>query len=151
MTPETVTSTGLPKVLGFAGLVPFVALAFLVNSFGAHENFLRHALLAYSGCIVSFVSAVHWGLWLGAAPPQTRSNGALGWSVVPPVMAWLVLAVDTRAALGAMAALLVASLLADLRFQGRGPAHRYGLPRWYVRMRIALTTVGALSLLAAMH
>jgi hypothetical protein len=64
----------------------------------------------------------------------------------------IVLAVDTRPALAAMAALLrLACLLVDLRFQGRRSGRRYVLPGWYVRMRIALTTVGALSLRAAMN
>ena len=149
MTPETEISIGLPRALGFAGLIPFVVLAFLVNTFGAHEDFLRHALLAYGACIVSFVGAVHWGLWLGATAPHARSNGALGWSVVPAVAAWFVLVIDTRAALGAMAALLMACLLMDMRFQRCGAGLGKGLPGWYMRMRIVLTTVGALSLLVA--
>ena len=151
MTPETEIAIGLPRALGFAGLIPFVVLAFLVNTFGAHENFLRHALLAYGACIVSFVGAVHWGLWLGATVPQARSSGALGWSVVPAVAAWVVLSVGTRAALGVMAALLMVCLLVDIRFERRSAGRRNALPGWYVRMRIVLTTVGALSLLAAIR
>jgi hypothetical protein len=151
MTPDTEISIGLPRALGYAGLIPFVVLAFLVNTFGAHEAFLRHTLLAYGACIVSFVGAVHWGLWLGATAPQARSNAALGWSVVPAVAAWVVLAIDTRAALGALAAILMVCLLVDMRFQRRGAGRRNALPGWSVRMRVVLTTVGALSLLAAIR
>jgi hypothetical protein len=86
---------------------------------------------------------------LGATAPHARSNGALGWSVVPAVAAWFVLAIDTRVALGAMAALLMACLLMDMRFQRCGAGLGKGLPGWYMRMRIVLTTVGALSLLVA--
>jgi hypothetical protein len=48
-----------PKSLGYAGLLPFVGLALLMYLWGANQGFLRHALLAYGACIVSFIGAMH--------------------------------------------------------------------------------------------
>lgn len=138
MTPLAANAR-LPKLLGYAGAIPFVGLALLVHTPEAHQDVLRHALLGYGACIVSFVGAVHWGLWL--ATNGKRSVG-LGWSVVPSVAAWVILSLDNRVSLVAMAVVLVCCLVADLCFWRRGE-----LPHWYVRMRVALTTIGALSLL----
>ncbi|ASW01178.1 DUF3429 domain-containing protein [Paraburkholderia aromaticivorans] len=146
MTPTATASPGLPIALGLAGAIPFVGLAVLVNTFGAHEAFLRHAMLAYGACIVSFVGAVHWGIWLAAAGSQPHSAMALGWSVLPAVAAWALLAIGTRYALPGMAALLAACLLVDLALWRID-----ALPGWYLRMRALLTTVGALCLLSAMQ
>jgi hypothetical protein len=134
----------LPKFLGYAGLVPFIALAWLVRSFGAHEDFLRNALLSYGACIVSFIGAVHWGVWLRAAGTESTAQRGLLWSVIPSIAAWLVLACGAQFALPAMAALLACCLLMDLYFGRSGV-----LPHWYVSMRIVLTAGGCLSLLAA--
>lgn len=146
MTPTASGSPGLPIALGFAGVIPFVGLAVLVNTFGAHEEFLRHAMLAYGACIVSFVGAVHWGIWLAATNPQPHSTLSLSWSVLPAIAAWALLAIGTRYALPGMAALLATCLLVDLALW-RVDA----LPTWYLRMRALLTTIGALCLLSAMQ
>ena len=137
--------TKLAKVLGFAGLVPFIGLAYLVNTFGAHEDFLRHALLAYGACIVSFVGAVHWGIWLSSSANQTGSSTGLAWSVVPSVAAWIALTIDTRASMAVMAALLVLCLLVDIALRRTD-----SLPPWYLTMRVTLTLFGSGSLLAGM-
>lgn len=146
MTPSATRSPALPITLGLAGAIPFVALAVLVNTVGAHEDFLRHAMLAYGACIVSFVGAVHWGIWLAAADPPPHSGMALSWSVLPAIAAWALLAIGTRYALPGMAALLATCLLVDLALWRID-----ALPTWYLRMRALLTTIGALCLLAAMQ
>ena len=130
----------LPKLLGYAGLIPFVGLALLVHTLAGYQEVLRHALLGYGACIVSFVGAVHWGI--GLATNGKRSAGIL-WSVVPSIAAWVVLSVNSQLSCVAMAAVLVFCLIADFRFYRLGE-----LPQWYMRMRITLTAVGALSLIA---
>jgi steroid 5-alpha reductase family enzyme len=117
-------------------------LALLLHTSGSHQDFLRHALLAYGACIVSFVGAVHWGIGISTL---NKSHLGLGWSVVPSIAAWVALSIDKSGSLVAMAAILVGCLAADLKFYKAGE-----LPRWYFRMRIALTTIGALSLIAGM-
>ena len=145
MTDILNNKTKVAKLLGFAGLVPFVGLAYLVNTFGAHEDLLRHALLAYGACIVSFVGAVHWGIWLGSSANKTRPIMGLVWSVVPSIAAWLALTIDTRASLAVMAALLVLCLLVDMALRRMD-----SLPSWYLTMRVTLTLFGSGSLLAGM-
>lgn len=142
MTPLPTAPTTLPRSLGYAGLIPFVGLALLLHTSGSHQDFLRHALLAYGACIVSFVGAVHWGIGISTL---NKSHLGLGWSVVPSIAAWVALSIDKSGSLVAMAAILVGCLAADLKFYKAGE-----LPRWYFRMRIALTTIGALSLIAGM-
>ena len=142
MTPLPTAPTTLPRSLGYAGLIPFVGLALLLHTSGSHQDFLRHALLAYGACIVSFVGAVHWGIGISTL---NKSHLGLGWSVVPSIAARVALSIDKSGSLVAMAAILVGCLAADLKFYKAGE-----LPRWYFRMRIALTTIGALSLIAGM-
>jgi hypothetical protein len=142
VTPLPTAPTTLPRSLGYAGLIPFVGLALLLHTSGSHQDFLRHALLAYGACIVSFVGAVHWGIGISTL---NKSHLGLGWSVVPSIAAWVALSIDKSGSLVAMAAILVGCLAADLKFYKAGE-----LPRWYFRMRIALTTIGALSLIAGM-
>ena len=142
MTPLPTAPTTLPRSLGYAGLIPFVGLALLLHTSGSHQDFLRHALLAYGACIVSFVGAVHWGIGISTL---NKSHLGLGWSVVPSIAAWVALSIDKSGSLVAMAAILVGCLAADLKFYKAGE-----LPRWYFRMRIALTTIAALSLIAGM-
>ncbi|WP_418939700.1 DUF3429 domain-containing protein [Paraburkholderia bryophila] len=137
-------TNGLPQFLGYAGLVPFIALALMVRSFGAHQEFLRNALLSYGACIVSFLGAVHWGLWLRFGGTESAATRGLVWSVIPSIAAWVVLASGVQSALPAMAALLVCCLLVDIHFGRSGI-----LPKWYVSMRILLTATGAICLLAA--
>jgi hypothetical protein len=86
MTPETEISIGLPRALGFAGLIHFVVLAFLVNTFGAHEDFLgmRFLLTARASCRSSApcTGGYGWALrrhkrvrtapWAGAWFPRWR-------------------------------------------------------------------------------
>jgi ABC-type proline/glycine betaine transport system permease subunit len=103
-TPVLHQETTLAKALGFAGLIPFIGLTYLINSFGAHKDFLRHALLAYGACIVSFVGAVHWGIWVKSPADRSGSNLTLVWSVVPSIVAWVALTIDTRGSMAAMAA-----------------------------------------------
>jgi hypothetical protein len=129
-----------PKSLGYAGLLPFVGLALLVHLWGAHQGFLRHALLAYGACIVSFVGAVHWGIGISAS---RRSRSSVAWSVLPALAAWVALSIDRPGSFVAMAVILVVCLAVDTRFHTAGD-----LPHWYLKMRVALTTIGALSLTA---
>jgi len=139
VTPLPTENTAFPRSLGYAGLIPFVGLALLVHTSGSHQHFLRHVLLAYGACIVSFVGAVHWGIGISTS---SKNRLGLAWSVVPSIAAWVALSIDIPGSLVAMAALIVGCLAADYRFYKAGE-----LPRWYFQMRISLITIGALSLI----
>jgi mannose/fructose/N-acetylgalactosamine-specific phosphotransferase system component IIC len=55
-------NTPLPKLLGYAGAIPLIGLALLAHMLANQQDVMRHALLGYGACIVSFVGAVHWGI-----------------------------------------------------------------------------------------
>ena len=89
------------RVLGYGGLVPFVAGALLmlaVPDAGTRQLAAR-ALIAYGAVILSFLGGVHWGLVLREAP--ARAAGMLVAGVLPSLVGWaaLLLPFDTAAAL----------------------------------------------------
>jgi Protein of unknown function (DUF3429) len=84
-------------VLGYAGLIPFVALAlgaWWLDS--AWHTKCLFALLAYSATILSFIGAIHWGLAMRDASP---SLGLLVWGVIPSLIAWIALLLPAPAGL----------------------------------------------------
>ena len=123
-------------MLGFAGLLPFVAGVVLLwavrdPSTVAHAGF---ALAAYAATIAAFLGGVHWG-------PALRAGGLapvpLMWGVVPQLAGWLALLMPVSASLPTCAAVLVACYAADRRLY---PAA--GLAAW-LPMRLQLTVISA--------
>ena len=135
-------------LLGYGGLLPFVALALLVWLDPARTASLWWpALLAYGAVILSFVGALHWGFAIALPGLDAASRqGLYVWSVVPALVAWPAL---LWAAPGA-AVLLVAGFalhwLQDRRLVAQGAAT--ALPAWYLPLRTQLTLVASVSLLA---
>ena len=134
------------RVLGIAGLIPFVAGAVFPwavrdPSTAAQAGF---ALAAYAATIAAFLGGVHWG-------PALRAGGVapvpLLWGVVPQLAGWLALLMPPSASLPACAAVLVACYVADRRLYPEA-----GLGAW-LPMRLQLTIVAAASCLvgAAAH
>ena len=129
--------------LGYAGLIPFVALAaaaWVVS--GAGRPWLDNALLTYGAVILSFMGAVHWGLAMRER--GTVDGRQLLASVVPPLVAWF--AAFAPASIN-YPVLIVAFALLCL-FDGR--MARVGkAPAWYPKLRTPLTAVVVLSLISA--
>lgn len=50
------------RVLGLAGLIPFVGLTVAMYVDAAPRGWIALAQLAYAATIVSFIGALHWGL-----------------------------------------------------------------------------------------
>lgn len=138
------TVRGVPRWaarLGYAGLLPFIALAaaaWLAPL--AYQAQAAHALLAYGATIASFLDAIHWGLAMRAPPAPL--NAALLWGVFPSLVAWLALLLPLPQGLVTLALLLGICLAVDWR---NYPV--YGLRPW-LPMRLHLTLVAALCLLA---
>ena len=115
--------------LGYAGALPFVALAaatWLAPT--AYRGHAASALLAYGATIASFMGAIHWGLAMRAEAADSRAQLQLGLSVIPPLLGWLALSSGLMVGLVLPIFLLafVGLYLADLH------AVRVGLaPRWY--------------------
>lgn len=137
-------STRVPTpaaVLGFAGAIPFVALALASFVTGALGTLALDALWGYGLAILSFLGGVHWGAAMVQAEPTFARLSA---SVAPTLAGWAAYLVGGRVGLWLLA-LAFASLLAyDLGRVRVGEA-----PGWYPRLRWPLTLIVAASLLLA--
>lgn len=122
--------------MGYLGLLPFFAGA---AGPWLGIDWLAGWLLAYGAVILSFVGAIHWGVAMG------RRNSAPEWfyaSVTPALAGWVALLLPRLIGLPLLAAAFVGWRLWEYR--GSAP----GLPRWFRRLRTALTIGAVLSLVA---
>ncbi len=129
--------------LGYGGLIPFVGLAAAVL-LQWHPELARRALLSYGAVILSFVGALHWGFAMTVPSLDAAERTRLfAWSTVPALLAWPALLVST--AWGAV--ILVAGFLAHY-LQDRRLARSQAFPAWFLPLRLRLSSVACLSLLA---
>ena len=130
----------LATVLGYAGLLPFGALALALWWPGSvHQAPLAFALLAYGASIASFLGAIHWGL---AMRDGVEGAPLYLWGVIPSLLAWVALLAPLAGGLLMLALLLLVCYAVDRRVY---PHHR--LQGW-LPMRLRLTGVAAASCLA---
>lgn len=132
--------------LGYGGLLPFVGLALLIVLDSSRVLPWEKALVAYGAVILSFVGALHWGLAMALpdlAVEQRRQRFV--WSVVPALVAWSALLLPPVAA----AAILISGFIAHY-WQDRRLAALTRLPFWYLPMRLRLSGVACLCLLASL-
>lgn len=141
--PANISLSLAARLLGLAGLIPFVVPALVIHLVPAPGGLDWRALQAdYGAVILSFVGALHWGYAL-----QTGSSGRdawlrYGWSVAPALLAWLALQCPTVVGLRVLAVGLVCALLVD-----RSLLRTVQLPPWFLTLRMQLTLVATLSLL----
>ena len=123
----------LAWLLGLAGLLPFVAATALqwVSPPG-WRMLAAMALLSYGAVIVSFLGGIHWGLAMRLTPPPAAR---LLWGVLPSLLAWLALLLDSPRGHALLALSLLACYLVD-----RGTYRALGLAAW-LPLRALLTTV----------
>ena len=140
--PDSVRRTA--NRLGYAGLIPFVVLAPASLLDTHHGITWSDALFAYGAVILSFVCALHWGFAM-ALPglDDARRVRTMLWSVVPSLMAWPALLLVPMEA----AVLLVTGFVLHY-IQDRRLARHAELPAWYLPLRLQLTVVACLSLIA---
>ncbi len=125
------------RLLGYGGLIPFVALAtlsFVVSA--VHRPAVIFSLLAYGVTIVSFLGAIHWGLTMTENIPSKRQ---LLWGVVPSLLAWISLMIQVEWGLLLVAMVVLLCLLVDYRIYPN-----FGLDHW-LGMRLILSTVAIVS------
>ncbi len=138
----------IPKTvacLGYGGLLPFIALAALVWLLPDKAPALLSALLAYGAVILSFVGALHWGFAVALPELDDSSrNASYVWSVIPALLAWVALIAPQSIAM----VLLVSGFLLQYR-RDRLLTKRSSLPGWYLGLRLQLTIVASLCLIAA--
>jgi hypothetical protein len=129
--------------LGLAGLLPFIGLSalVLVGTGPVLGIAPRMALLTYGAVIASFLGGIRWGVALRGTDHAPRD---LVLSVVPSLLAWCCLALRAPFDLGALGILVLAWGLVDQDMPRRDLA-----PTWFGRLRLLLSGVAGLSLLAA--
>ncbi|MEQ9609154.1 MAG: DUF3429 domain-containing protein [Kiloniellaceae bacterium] len=127
-------------VLGFAGLLPFLAGAAGAWAAGSPAYIIViNMQMAYGAVILSFLGAVHWGLAM--AQEDAARWRHLGFSVAPALAGWLALILPNPLGLVLLVLGFVAVFFADLR----SPR----LPPWYKALRKPLTLVTILCLAAS--
>lgn len=137
----------LVRILGHAGLMPFVLLAGLLWLVPPDlQAWVAIALTAYAALIASFLGGIHWGIgWLAVHrlattpdhPHHAQRNHFL-WGIVPCLLAWPGLLMPAFAGLAWLGFLLVLSYLADRSLYARA-----GLQAW-LNLRFRLSAVAAL-------
>lgn len=128
--------------LGYGGLIPFVVLA--VAGGILRTDAVTQAMLAYGAVILSFVGALHWGFAMAIPDLDDSSRGHLFiWSVVPALLAWICLLVPPRSA----CLWLVVGFVLHYGWDRRLP-FLARLPAWYLPLRLRLTAVACLCLVA---
>lgn len=99
--------------LGYAGLIPFVGLALMVQLAPTPLNYLSaESLASYGAIITSFLGAIHWGAnlrILGKTPPGDRweIRNAWIWGIIPALVAWVALHVYIPVGLLILASALI--------------------------------------------
>jgi hypothetical protein len=147
MTSESASQDGATRpaayALGFAGLLPFIGLSALVLAGSGPVLSIgpRTALLTYGAVIASFLGGIRWGVALRGTDHAPRD---LALSIVPSLLAWGCLALHPPFDLGALGILVLAWGLVDQDMPRRSFA-----PSWFGRLRLVLSGVAGLSLLAA--
>lgn len=132
------------RMLGFAGLTPFVAgagvLALTTDPSVAVPT--AEALQIYAALIASFLGAVHWGLVTFDSANHRSSRARLYWGVAPALLAWSALVLPIGWSLLALAMLLALVALVDRRLLPL-------LDPDYRLLRLQLSTVAVISLVLA--
>lgn len=103
----------LVRKLAYAGLIPFVGLALMVQLAPTPLNYLSaESLAGYGAVITSFMGALHWGAnlhTLGKTPPGDRweDRNAWIWGVMPALVAWVALHIYIPVGLVILASTLI--------------------------------------------
>ena len=140
-------SLALPRTvawLGYGGLLPFLVLAPASLLDHHHGAVWGDALYAYGAIILSFVGALHWGLAMSLPDLSDRQRSAwFAWSVVPALIAWPAVLFSPPLS----APLLVLGFIAHY-LQDRRLARQARLPDWYLPLRLRLSCVACICLVA---
>ncbi|KAM9130157.1 transmembrane protein 69-like [Pangshura tecta] len=131
--------------LGLAGLIPLVSVPLIMAIQQTYDPGLAFAQTTYGATIVSFLGGVRWGFALPEKSPAPPDWMNLGSSIAPPLLAWY--AILFREDLTQAVVMVII---------GFGVALHYDLaflptyPSWFKGLRVLLTVVAVLSLVATM-
>lgn len=134
----------MAHLLGFAGLLPFLLLALgCALADPAWLGDFVNAQRAYGISILSFLGGIHWGsAMMVATLTAAQTRRAMLWGVAPSLIAWL----STMAG-GFGFAVLMAGFIAAYEADKRLYPW-YPMPEWFIRLRLTLTGVVVVSLVA---
>ena len=135
----------LVKLLGYAGLIPFVgcAIAVWLNP-SIPFNWLE-ALLTYGASILSFLGGLHWAFAMLLKLSQGEKNYRYLWSVMPSLIAWVSFMLHPLEA----TVVLILGFLLQL-WQDRILWQSAQIPKWYFVLRYQLTLVASCSLISVL-
>ena len=140
-------SVALPRTvawLGYGGLLPFLVLTPASLLDHHHGAVWSDALYAYGAIILSFIGALHWGLAMSLPELTERQRSTwFTWSVVPALIAWPAVLFSPPLA----APLLVLGFIAHY-LQDRRLTRQATLPDWYLPLRLRLSSVAVVCLVA---
>jgi hypothetical protein len=127
------------KLLGYAGLIPFLALsAFqLIFPSSPHQEIVTLSLIAYGATIASFLGAIHWGFAMQQSAPNRK---LLLWGVIPSLLGWISLVLGSTNGLLLLVATLWLCFVVDYKIYPK-----FELAPW-LSMRFILTAVACISL-----
>jgi len=131
--------TPIAKLLGYTGLIPFVALSAFQLFFPSspHQEIVTLSLIAYGATICSFLGAIHWGF---AMQQITPNRNLLLWGVTPSLLGWVSLVLGSTHGLLLLVATLWLSFVVDYKIYPK-----FELAPW-LSMRFILTAVASVSL-----
>ena len=151
---NSITKQRLAQALGYAGLIPFLYLAFALFDSAQSKNhagpWLIIFIVAYGAVILSFVGALHWALCLQR---DELGAGWLVWSVVPSLIGWAALCgvvlvnesfSQQKLVMLALITGFIAQLVADFRMRRIVTIAVW--PDWFMRLRVQLTVVACAAL-----
>jgi hypothetical protein len=128
------------RLLGFGGLLPFIAAAIAAHAVDpALQEHTRRALVAYGAIILSFLGGVRWGAAMIGRDTADLARPLLI-SVVPALLGWSAVLLPSTTGAVVLAACFAVLLVADL--------HNRDVPDWYRVLRVPLS-IGAIGSLLA--
>lgn len=141
MTSGFSTPSTAARVLGLAGLLPFLAGAIALAMLEAPglRAWAGTALVAYGALIATFLGGIHWGLAMRGVQPVSMR---LGWGVSPSLLGWVALLLPVNLGLWLLAVLLLACYAVDRKLYASAE-----LSGW-LGLRLQLTSVASLCCLA---
>ena len=150
------TKSELPsivRILGYAGLIPFIGLAFMVQLADSPNDMIAlESLVAYGAVIVSFLGALHWGACFKTIGTSTQNrwldHSVWIWGIMPALIAWLAIHIFIPLALLLLAATLIVQRAIDQRTYAYYFANAQ-MANAFMHMRTHLTIVASVCLIWA--
>ena len=159
---SAVPGAGTAWALSLAGTLPFAAAALyllLAGREGLWFDWFVDVAMTYGAVILSFVGGIRWGAALRGRPEpfgaREHAGRTFALSVVPALVGWLALVMEPVFGLALLAAAFAVQGVWDAfsgpsTFETGAPVRAGRLPLWFVRLRVTITFIVVVCLLAAM-